>query len=163
MRWIDRTASVIGGLSLVVLVTIVASAVFARYVMGQPLAWTEEAAGLLMVWIVMISAIATEARGEHLTIDIIEGFLSPKGRRALIVVVGLLSIGLLGVIAWYGWVLAEASAMRRTNILRISWFWIYLPVTLGALGVIVVTLLRMAGHRPVAAPSVLSAHDVADA
>src|SRR5690606_14329423 len=99
MRWIDRTASVIGGLSLVVLVTIVASAVFARYVMGQPLAWTEEAAGLLMVWIVMISAIGTEARGEHLTIDIIEGFLSPKGRRVLIVIVGLLSIGLLGVIA----------------------------------------------------------------
>jgi len=153
MRWIERAASVTGGMSLVLLVTIVAGSVFARYVMGHPLAWTEEAAGLLMIWIVMISAIGAEARGEHLTVDIIEGYLPPRGRRVLAVVVGLLSIGLLGVIAWYGWVLAEASAMRRTNILRISWFWIYLPVTLGGLGLIAVTLFRMSGRAPLATPA----------
>lgn len=153
MRWIERTASVIGGMSLVLLVAIVAGSVFARYVMGHPLAWTEEAAGLLMVWIVMISAVGAEARSEHLTIDIIEAYLPPRGRRVLAAVVGLLSIGLLGVIAWYGWVLAEASAMRRTNILRISWFWIYLPVTLGALALIVVTLFRISGRAPLTAPA----------
>lgn len=150
MRWIERVASLVGGTCLAVLVVIVAGSVVARYGIGRPIAWIEEMAGLLMVWIVMISAVGAEARNEHLTIDIIEGHLSSSARRTLAIVVGLMSIGLLAVMAWYGWVLAEASLVRKTNILRIPWFWIYLPVVIGAIGVIVVTLLRIMGHRPVA-------------
>lgn len=145
MRWIERAATLVGGVSLAILVAIVAGSVVARYAMGQPIAWTEEAAGLLMVWIVMISAIACEARGEHLTIDIIEHYISPGARRGLAAVVGLASVGLLLVIGWYGWVLADASVMRRTNILKISWFWIYLPVALGGLLIAVVTLMKIFG------------------
>lgn len=153
MRWIDRAASILGGASLAILVVIVAASVVARYVLGSPLSWTEEAAGLLMVWIVMISAISAETRGDQLTIDIIESHLSPGGRRVLGLIVGVLSIGILGVIAWYGWVLAEASVVRRTNILKVSWFWIYLPVTLGALGLIAVTILRLIGRNATDTPS----------
>ncbi|RKS52226.1 TRAP-type C4-dicarboxylate transport system permease small subunit [Paracoccus pantotrophus] len=143
MRWIERAATLVGGACLAILVAIVAGSVFARYAMGQPIAWTEEAAGLLMVWIVMIAAIACEARDGHLTIDIIEHYLPPAMRRVLAAVVGLASIGLLLVIGWYGWVLADASAMRRTSILKVSWFWIYLPVALGGLLIAVVTLMRI--------------------
>lgn len=148
MRWLEKAATVVGGLCLATLVAIMFSSVVARYALGRPIAWTEELAGLLMVWIVMIAAVAAEARNEHLTIDLIEHYLPASARRGLAIAIGALSIGLLLVMGWYGWVLAEMSTMRRTQILRISWFWLYLPVAIGAVLLAIVTVLKLLGHQP---------------
>lgn len=143
MKWIAYLASLVGGVAVGAMVLITAWAVFARYVLHSPLTWVEEISGLLMGWIVLVSAIACEARNENLTIDLLENALPPRIRKALSSIVSLASIGLLVVLGWEAWKLAGTTAFRKTQILGVSFFWFYVAFCVGAAGLVVVTILRL--------------------
>ncbi|QCP84294.1 TRAP transporter small permease [Cereibacter sphaeroides] len=143
MRLIFLAASAFGALSVAILVVMTAAAVVARYIFGMPIAWTEEVSGLLMIWIVMVGAIACEANRQHLTIDLIEAVLSPRLNRAISAVVGLVSIGLLIFMSWQAWALGQTTAFKKTQILGVSWFWLDLAVVVGAAGTAVVMAWRL--------------------
>lgn len=143
MRYLYLAASAFGAVSVAVLVIMTAVAVFARYLFGAPIPWTEEVSGLLMIWIVMIGAIACEANSQHLSIDLLETALKPQLRRALVILVTLASIGLLVFMAWQAWALALSTSFKKTQILGISWFWLDLGVVLGAAGTALVMAWRL--------------------
>ncbi|WP_102224786.1 TRAP transporter small permease [Acidimangrovimonas sediminis] len=144
MKRLFQALNLLGGLIVLVLVVITVAAVIARYVLGAPLQWTEEMSGLLMIWIVFIGAIACEMEDAHLHIDVVTNALRGRLRGALEIVVGFASVGLLGWMAWLGYQLAEVAAFKRTQILKISWFWLDIAVTVGAAGIAIVILLRLA-------------------
>jgi len=143
MRLIFVVASVFGALSIAALVAITFAAVIARYVLGAPFYWTEEVSGFLMIWIVMIGAIACEANQQHLTIDIVERALPLRWRRPLAIVVTLISIALLLFMAWQAWSLGQSAKFKMTQILNVSWFWIDLAVVVGAAGTAAVMVWRL--------------------
>lgn len=143
MRFLYLAASAFGAVSVAVLVIMTAVAVFARYLLGTPIAWTEEVSGLLMIWIVMIGAIACEANRQHLTIDLLENALKPRLRRVLVIMVTLASIGLLVFMAWQAWALGQSTSFKKTQILGISWFWLDLGVVIGAAGTAFVMAWRL--------------------
>lgn len=143
MRFIYQISSAFAGLAVAALVLLTSAAVFARYLFGAPIAWTEEASGFLMLWIVMIGAIACEAGRHHLTIDLIENALKGHVRRLLQIFVGLASIGLLIFMAWQAWALALTTTYKKTQILGISWFWLDLAVVIGAAVSALVTLIAL--------------------
>lgn len=157
MRLIYLAASAFGAICVAILVFMTAAAVFARYFAGAPIAWTEEVSGLLMIWIVMIGAIACEADKKHLTIDLLEAALKPAARRILVFVVTLASIGLLLFMAWQAWALGQSTAFKKTQLLGISWFWLDLGVVIGAAGTAFVMAWRLI--RPDAAATQLDAED----
>ena len=64
-------------------------------------------------------------------------------RRALVVLVGLASVGLLGAMSWLGYELAIKAALKKTQILKVSWFWLDIAVTVGAVGIAIVMLVRV--------------------
>jgi TRAP-type C4-dicarboxylate transport system permease small subunit len=140
---IFRAASAFGALSVAALVAVTATSVFARYLLGTPIAWTEEVSGLLMIWIVMIGAIACEANRQHLSIDLLETRLSPPARRLLVGAVTLASVGLLVWMGWEAWQLGQTTAFKKTQILGVSWFWLDLAVVVGALGTAFVMLVGL--------------------
>ncbi|MGP3699313.1 TRAP transporter small permease [Rhodobacter sp. NSM] len=162
MRLIFLAASAFGALSVAVLVLMTAAAVFARYVLGMPIAWTEEVSGLLMIWIVMVGAIACEANRQHLTIDLIESALSPRLNRALSTLIGLASVGLLTFMSWQAWALSQTTAFKKTQILSISWFWLDLAVVVGAAGTALVMAWRLIRPDASARPDAASGHEPAD-
>lgn len=143
MKWIAYLASLVGAVAVAIMVLITAWAVFTRYVLHNPLTWVEEISGFLMGWIVLVSAIACEARNENLTIDLLENALPPRIRKVFSSAVALASIGLLIVLGWLAWKLAGTTAFRKTQILHISFFWFYVAFCVGAAGLVVVTLLRL--------------------
>lgn len=51
--------------------------VFCRYVLGDALAWPEEAAKYLFVWFVFLGAAMVTRRGQHITIDLLRRSLPP--------------------------------------------------------------------------------------
>lgn len=155
MRWLAYLASLAGGLAVGVIVLVTAWSVFARYVLHSPLTWIEEFSGLLMMWIVLISAIACEARNENLTIDLLEKILPPVAQKILSSVVSLASVGLLVVLGWQGWKLAQSTAFRKTQMLGVPFFWIYVAFCVGAAGLIIVTVMRLF-VRPIESEDMLS-------
>lgn len=143
MKFIATLASAIGGVLIAILVGVTSLAVFMRYVMGTPFQWTEEISGFLMIWIVMLGAISCEWRRQHLTIDFAVGALPSGPRRVIEIIVGLASAGVLVWMAWLAWQLAQSAAFKRTQILRISWFWLDLAVVVGAGLTALVVLWRL--------------------
>ncbi|WP_417211662.1 TRAP transporter small permease [Antarctobacter sp.] len=163
MKKLSSVLSQASGLLVFALVGITAAAVFARYVIGHPFQWTEEFSGLLMVWIVFLAAISCEIDNDHLSIDMVVEVLSKNLKYVIAVAVALASIGLLLTMSWLGWDLTQSAGLKKTQILRISWFWIYLAVVVGCLGsavVIAVRLLTMLRNGNLPEGSEPSAHDI---
>lgn len=120
---------------LLALVVITIAAVAMRYFFASPLQWTEEISGLLMVWIVMIGAIAAERDKEHLSIPLLLDCLPKKAGSLINLVVCAVSIAGLLYMAFLAYKLAMMAQFKRTQILQISWFWIDIAVTVGAIGI----------------------------
>ncbi|MCJ7873369.1 TRAP transporter small permease subunit [Phaeobacter sp. J2-8] len=111
-------------------------AVVLRYWAGAPLHWMEEASGIALIWIVMIGAIAAERDNEQLSIPIFVEAMSRRGQVIVKCVIGILSVGLLALLAYYGVTLAEKVAFKLTGVLKISWYWIDIAVPVGFVGII---------------------------
>jgi TRAP-type transport system small permease protein len=49
--------------------------------------------------------------------------------------VGLASAAVILFVAWIGWQLAASVQTRATDILRVSFFWIYIAMPVGCVGI----------------------------
>lgn len=140
MRFFGKLAEFSAAFALFVLVVMTIGAVFMRYFIGQPIQWTEEMSGMLMIWVVMLGGIVAERDRAHLTIPFVMDMLPTTIRRVIAVLVALLSLCVLLYMAWLGYRLAEMAQFKVTQILKVSWFWIDLAVPVGALATALYTL-----------------------
>jgi TRAP-type C4-dicarboxylate transport system permease small subunit len=131
MKLIARLTDWLAALPLFALLAIFNAAVVMRYFVDRPLQWTEEIAGLLMVWIVMLGGISAERDNQHLAIPVLVDLLSPKVTAALNLLVSLLSAAFLLYVSYVGLMLALSVKFKVTDILRISYFWIDIAIPIG--------------------------------
>lgn len=148
MRLLGKMIEVAAVLTLFILVIMTIAAVIMRYCFHMPLQWTEEVSGLLMIWVVMFGAVVAERDNTHLSIPFLADALTPRVQRVLTLFVSLISIVLLSVMAWSAWKLAAGTAFKTTQILKISWFWIDIAVTVGAIGIACFTALPLIKKTP---------------
>ena len=87
----------LGATALAVMVAIILAQVFFRYVLGSALAWPEEAARFLMLWIVGLMAPTAFRRGGFVSIEVIRRLL-PRGVAAVLNLC-LLALSLLILVA----------------------------------------------------------------
>ena len=93
----------IGALLLLGIVIINFLQVFYRYVLFDPLGWTEETMRYSVVWITFLLAGAVLFRGEHMIIDIFGNILPLWLRRLQGIIVLLCISAFCGVLVFYGW------------------------------------------------------------
>lgn len=160
MRTITTLASALGGLLVAILVTMTTVAVFMRYALGMPFQWTEEVSGILMIWIILLGGIACEWHRQHLSIDFVVEALPQKTRRTINIGIAIFSAAVLLVVAYLAWQLGEIATFKRTQILRISWFWLDLAVVVGSV-LTAATIIYTAFRAPAPEQSAIdnTAHD----
>ncbi|WP_058911351.1 TRAP transporter small permease [Entomohabitans teleogrylli] len=149
MRLLGKAADIAAVMTLLVLVVMTTIGVIMRYCLNTPLQWSEEMSGLLMIWVVMLGGIVAERDRVHLSIPFVVDALPTAARRLAQALISLISAGLLVAVAWLAWKLAQGTAFKVTQILKISWFWIDIAVTVGALGIACLSLWRLfsGSHR----------------
>ena len=91
MKLFEKLIEWLAAVPLFILLAMFNIAVVMRYWMHQPLQWTEEMAGLLMIWIVMLGSIAAERSNQHLAIPMLVDLFSEKLREIINAVVAILS------------------------------------------------------------------------
>ena len=114
--------------------------VFCRYVLGNALAWPEEAVKYLFVWMVLLGAAVVTRRGQHITIDLLQrslpAALLPWHAAAMRVV----SAAAAGFLLYHGWELT-----RRASFVSPALEWphtyLYLAVPVGAAVALLLKLL----------------------
>jgi len=106
--------------------------VVARYVLASPAFWTEEFARYVMFYMVLLGSAAAVREDKHPSLTfVIQKFSAGFRRKWKLVLDGLVFL-VLAVIFWEGCVMAVEEWIGKTPALRISFFWVYLALPIGA-------------------------------
>jgi C4-dicarboxylate transporter DctQ subunit len=80
LKLIDRVttiSAVIGGVLIAVMTAIVTFAVITRYILDQPIGWSEEVSIYLMIWAIFLGAAYTLKQDAHIGVDLLMSRLPP--------------------------------------------------------------------------------------
>ncbi|MCE8012002.1 TRAP transporter small permease [Halomonas daqingensis] len=153
-RGIDLFNRLIGwGLAglLLVMTVLIFWQVFARFVVGRPLYFSDEIARFAMIWLTFIGAGYAYRKGLMISVDIVLEFAGPRLARVMRVLVVLASALFAFILVKYGFEMVGRVANQTAPSTRVSMMWPYLAVPLGGIVILVnsVALLidEVTGHE----------------
>lgn len=127
-----RPERVLASLALIVIAVISLGNVVTRYVTGGSLAFTEEFSVFLLVVVTFAGASVALRHNGHIRISLVERALPPGARKALVVVQWACGSVVLGLITWFGALLAweeyHWESMSPGLGLPQWWYIVWLPL-----------------------------------
>ena len=136
---------------LVLMVVLVCVGVFFRYVLGSSLAWYDEFASYLLVWLTFYGAVTASYRNRHIQFGTVVERLMPATRRKLEIVAELFVLGFQFVLLYYGGLLMHKMGDETAVSLvwvKMGWVYSVLPITGGLMLLVSVNrLLHLIGSR----------------
>ena len=128
--WPQKAANAIGGGLFLTLFMVFVIQVTARFGFDKPLAWTDEAAVVLYVWIILWAAAFVVPEREHVVFDLVWNSVSQRARQVMQIVGNLLvgGLALCGIPA--SWDYVHFMNREGTPVLGISFMWVFLPFVL---------------------------------
>lgn len=120
-------------LLLMLLVLLLATNVVMRYVVNEPLAWTEEAGILILVWLTFMSAVIAAAEKKHMGMDLFLTKLRGKMKKVVPAIISVITIVSLSVVTYYGIEMTWYNLRLDSESLQISYAYFYLAIPVGCL------------------------------
>lgn len=111
-----------------VMVVAVFLQVLFRFFLDQPLAWTEELARYLLIWITFLGSAYAMAIKAHIGTEYIQKFLSPFWNKLVLVVAAVLSIFFFLVMVQQGYLLAARSMTQTSPTLLVPMGYVYMAI-----------------------------------
>jgi TRAP-type C4-dicarboxylate transport system permease small subunit len=125
-----RSAAALGVALFAALFLVFLIQVTARFAFNRPLPWTDEAAVILYVWVILWSAALIVPEREHVAFDLVWNLAGPRTQKAMRAI-GLLAVG--GLAAWalpasadFAWFMAREG----TAVLGMPLVWLFAPFVL---------------------------------
>ena len=128
--------------------------VFLRYVMTWVSAtfnlpsvrffWVEEIGEYALAWLTFIGAAIGIRRGTHFAVHILTDRLPPPLRRAIIAGHYVLLVAFGGLLAIYGWQVAELNSQSYSPALDLNLRWLYLSAVVGGVLIVMYSLAGLA-------------------
>ena len=130
-------ARIIGAALFAALFVVFIVQVTARFVFDRPLPWTDEAAVILYVWVILWSAALIVPERDHVAFDLVWNLASARIRKAMRAV-GLLTVGALAAWALPATVdFARFMAREGTAVLGLPLVWLFAPFVLLLISMVV--------------------------
>ena len=132
LAWIGGALSTLLILFTLVLIVV---AVVRRYVLADPLRFTDEVTGWALVAIVMFGAAEAYRRGDHIAIDLLTSRASPRAQRVLGAVSDLAVLAFAGVLGWSAWhaiAFARGFGMYTIGHIEVETWILQTPLVAGA-------------------------------
>ncbi len=127
MKWFKNTANAIGGGLFLTLFIVFVIQVTARFGLNKPLAWTDELAVILYVWIILWAAAFVVPEREHVAFDLLWNSAGPRTRHAMQIVGNLLIGGLALCAIPATWDYVHFMKREATPVLGLPFMWVFLP------------------------------------
>jgi TRAP-type C4-dicarboxylate transport system permease small subunit len=154
--WRYGVESVVALLMGVVVGTVILQ-VFCRFVLGNPLSWSEELARYAFVWVTFLGAAVAYRHGAHIIVETVVVQLPRPLQVALAWLVDALMTVALLVLLVQGLGIVKTSSNVEATMLGIPMSWVYGAVPVGAAVMLAFqlerTLLRLRGQLPAVAPA----------
>ncbi|WLR61009.1 TRAP transporter small permease [Guptibacillus hwajinpoensis] len=133
LTYLNRLVGYAIGIMLAVMSILIFWQVFARFVVGESLTFSEEISRFLMIWMTMLGTAYAIREGSLIAIEMLPEVLKGKGQRILRVISEVVATIFYIVLIIYGWQMAEAVQMQTAPSTRISMFWSMLALPVGGI------------------------------
>ncbi|HQS31227.1 MAG: C4-dicarboxylate ABC transporter permease [Polaromonas sp. 39-63-203] len=130
LRWLKTAADVIGGGLFLALFIVFLVQITARFGFNRPLAWTDEGAVILYVWIILWAAAVVVPEREHVVFDLVWNSVSRRTRQVMRIAGHLLVGGLALTAIPASWDYVHFMNREGTPVLGVSFMWVFLPFVL---------------------------------
>jgi len=132
---------------LIVLSASIAAVVFLqvvfRYVLRQPLFWSEELPRYLLIWTTFLAAALAQKHEAHINITLFVTRLSRRLHDGLRILANLIILGFLGVLVYSGSLVTSITAHHRSTALQIPMGIVYLALPVGSALMMLYLLLQI--------------------
>ena len=146
LRWALILARGTEALAAILLVAVIAmnlAQIFFRYVLVDPISWSEETMRYTTTWMVMLAAAPALLRSEHMEISLFDAVRSDRLRRAVSQLVHLCVAVFCLLLIWEGLPAAIDNMRQVSPAVRIPMTVPYLAIPVGALLILINTLCMM--------------------
>ena len=142
-RLLSKALGVICVIVFAVLVIDVMWGVFARQILEDQPAWTEEFARLLLVWLAILGGVLAYSGDRHLGVDVLVSRFDPGSRRLALAIGHGLVFGFSTCVLLIGGTelfieRLNAGQMMATLGIRKAWFYLVLPVGGGLISLLAI-------------------------
>jgi TRAP-type C4-dicarboxylate transport system permease small subunit len=117
---------------MLVMTVLISWQVFARYVMGSSLTFSEEVSRFSMVWMTMLGAAYAYRYGSLIAVDLLVSMSGPGVKRTLHLFIATASCIFAFVLLKYGLELTQRVATQTAPSTRVSMAWLYGAIPAGA-------------------------------
>ncbi len=125
--WPKKLADLVGGTLFLTLFIVFIVQITARFGFNKPLPWTDEAAVILYVWVILWSAAFVVPEREHVVFDLVWNSVNPRARQVMCVLGNLLVGGLALVAIPATWDYVHFMRRESSPVLEISFMWVFMP------------------------------------
>ena len=160
-RWLARTrrmaerlrraAEVVSGVLFLLMFLVFVVQIVARLVFARPLPWSDEAAVILYLWVIVWACALVVPSREQVQFDLLWNGVGPRVQRVLRAV-GHSLLGGLSVIALPAtWDYVHFMAREGTPVLGVPFMWVFMPLVLLVAALVVrsaIGLLEALGPVP---------------
>jgi TRAP-type C4-dicarboxylate transport system permease small subunit len=129
-RWLQSAANLIGGGLFLTLFIVFIVQITARFGFNKPLPWTDEAAVILYVWVILWAAAFIVPAREHVVFDLVWNSVGRRARQVMKIAGNLLIGGLALVGLPATWDYVKFMSREGSPVLNISFMWIFMPLVL---------------------------------
>lgn len=106
--------------------------VFARYILNDPLVWSEELIKYLMIWIVLLGTAVALRKGLLISVEIVLHIVPIKIKKVLQIIIIIINFVFLAFLALYGFEIMETLQGQTTGALDLPVSWTYASIPIGS-------------------------------
>ena len=137
LRRLQQAANLLGGGLFLTLFVVFIIQITARFGFNKPLPWTDEAAVILYVWVILWGGAAVVPEREHVVFDLLWNSVNTRSRQIMRIVGSLLIGGLSAAAIPASWDYVYFMAREGSPVLGISFMWIFMPFVLLLIGLVI--------------------------
>ena len=156
-RAIGAVVEPVAALLVLVEIVILAAGVFTRYVVRQPLVWSDELATILLLWLAMLGSVVAYRRGEHIRLSVLLRRASPRTREVLETISSVVTAIFVIELMPATFKLFKQEQIDFSPALNIPQSDVILAIIVGLALILVLALLRLAEGDPKIVLGVVSA------
>jgi TRAP-type C4-dicarboxylate transport system permease small subunit len=129
----EKTATFLGALILAVMLAFMTAGVVFRYLLNSPLAWTDETAMILIVWMVFFGASIGVRERTHVGTAAFLSLFPSRFRKIIVISTDLLIAFFSAYLMVFGWKISLVGTGQQTVYWGVSYFYLYLSISAGGL------------------------------
>jgi TRAP-type C4-dicarboxylate transport system permease small subunit len=130
-------------LSILIFVVVFLQVLF-RYLLRQPLFWSEELPRYLLIWMCFLAAAVAQKHDAHINITLCLAPLSTRARQVLKILTDAIILAFLWILIYSGGLVTSITAHHRSTALQLPMGLVYAALPVGAILMSLYLVLQIA-------------------